>query len=122
MGHEAPDPGVKIVAPRRFKHWTYLNAEGREIWGHLFPKRMVPVLSMIPKHGPLGRTDSPPVDYYMVYWEELTPLQKHGIVEIILEKLGGSREELEEQIVEKGLPLRRSLTDGSGTNHPGFFL
>lgn len=110
------------MKPRRFKHWAYLNAEGRELWGHLFGDRQVPVVSMLPQKGFLGPRGDPPEEFYLVYWDELTTLQKHGILEKVLEKRGGSRAEIEAQIAEKGLPLRRSLTDGSGTSHPGFFL
>jgi len=58
---------------RRFKHWAYLNEEGMEIFGDAFPDKTVPVLSMIPKYGPLGTPDATPENYFIVQWVEDAP-------------------------------------------------
>lgn len=107
--------------PRRFKHWAYLNTEGMKIWSEVFPDRTVPVLSMVPMVGPLGTPDNIE-EYFKVYWDELTEDQIEGIYEILCEKFKVRKYQITEQLRAFGMPLRKSLTNGSGTNHPGFFV
>ena len=107
---------------RRFKHWAYLNEKGMEIFGDAFPDKTVPVLSMIPKYGPLGSPDATPERYFIVKWDELKSKQPEKILEILAERFEVTEAEVLKQIAEMGLPLRKSLTNGSGTNHPGFFI
>jgi len=107
---------------RRFKHWAYLNEEGMKTWGNIYPDRTVPVLSMIPKYGPLGSPDSPPQNYFLVYVEELTEEQLEAILDILAERFKAPQQDIRKEIMERGLPLRKTLTNGSGTNHPGLFL
>ena len=107
---------------RRFKHWAYLNKEGMETWKEVYPDGTVPVLSMIPQYGPLGSPDAPPQRYFVVYIEELTEEQIEKTLDILTERFNVPREEMREEFMEHGIPLRRSLTSGSGTNHPGLFL
>jgi len=104
---------------RKFKHWAYLNEEGMKVFGAVFPDKTVPVLSMICQVTALPIGDK---EIYMVYFDELTDEQIEKIINILVEKQGGPREDLEKQIKEYGLPLRRELTSGSGTNHIGLFL
>lgn len=106
---------------RKFKHWAWLNPEGMEQFGDAFPDKRVPVLSMIPKYGPLGRSESPPEHYFIVQWDELEEEAKEIILDLLSEKFGATRGEIKGQVVEIGLPLRESLTNGAGTDHPGFF-
>ena len=107
---------------RRFKHWAYLNEEGKKFFGEVYPDGIVPVLSMIPMYGPLGSPDSPSQQYFMVYLDELTEEQMEKTLDILTERFMAPREEMRKEFREHGLPLRKSLTNGSGTNHPGFFL
>jgi len=104
---------------RRFKHWAYLNEEGMKIFGDVFPDKTVPILSMIPQYVKLPIGDK---RIYKVYFDELTDEQIEKIINILVEKQGGPREDLEKQIKEYGLPLREELTSGSGTNHVELFL
>ena len=103
---------------RKFKHWAWLNEEGMKIFGAVFPDRKVPVLSMIWQTATLPIGDK---DIFKVYLEELTDEQIETLFEILVEKFKAPREDLEKQIKEYGLPLRRELTNGSGTNNPGLF-
>lgn len=119
MDHENQDEEEMIM--KKFRHWAYLNPEGMEIWGEVFPDRTVPVLSMIPKYGPLGSPDAPPEHYFIVQWDELTEDQAEDLLELLAKKFGCTNAEIKGQVAEIGLPLRKSLTNGSGTNHPGFF-
>jgi len=104
---------------RRFKHWAYLNEEGMKTFGPVFPDRKVPVLSMI------WQTVTLPIgnkEVFMVYFEELTNEQMNILLDILVKKFKAPKEDVENYIKKDGLPLRRELTNGSGTNHPGLFL
>jgi len=107
---------------RMTQHWAYLNEEGMKTWGHIYPDKTVPVLSMIPQYGPLGPPDSPPQHYFLVYLAELTEKQLEATLDILTERFQAPREVMRKEFMEHGLPLRQSLTNGSGTNNPGMFL
>lgn len=104
---------------RRFKHWAYLNPEGMEVFGDAFPDKTIPVVSMVPQYGPLG--NAPPEYYFKVQWDELKKEAREIVLEIMSKKFGATKGEVKRHIAEIGLPLRQSLTNGSGTDHPGFF-
>lgn len=106
---------------RRFKHWAYLNEEGMELFGDVFPDKIVPVVSILHRRGPLGAPDNIE-DYFVVQWDELTDEQKDGILETLGKKFKVTKGQIKGQIAEMGMPLRKSLTYGSGSNHPGFFF
>jgi len=106
---------------RRFRHWAYLNDVGMDLFGEVFPDKQVPVVSMIWKVGPLGSPDNIE-DHFLVQWDELTEEQQSQAIIILGDKFGGNDLQILKQIHESGLPLRKSLTNGSGTDHPGFFL
>lgn len=91
------------------------------MFGDIFPDRRVPVLSMIWKTGEVGEKGNV-IDFFTVQWDELTDEQRNDILWILSFKFNISASEIEKQILKEGMPLRRSLTNGSGTNHPGLFL
>ena len=104
---------------RRFKHWAYLNEEGMKLFGAVFPDKEVPVLSMLWQVVTLPIGDK---EIFKVYLGELTDEQNETLFEILVEKFKASREDVEKHIKEYGLPLRRELTNGSGTNNPRLFF
>lgn len=106
---------------RRFKHWAHLNDEGMDLFGKVFPDKTVPVLSMIWKTGSVGNPENIE-DYFTVQWDELTEGQRYLMLEILSNKFDVKKSDIKGQIEDIGLPLRRSLTKGSGTNHPGLFI
>ena len=110
------DQGDLKMTERRFKHWAYLNEEGMKIFGAVFPDTMVPVLSFLWQVATLPIGDK---EIFMVSLDELTDEQMDLLFEILVEKFDAPREEIEKHIKEDGLPLRRELTKGSGTNHIG---
>ena len=107
------------MAERRFKHWAYLNDEGKKEWGEIFPSGMVPVVSMLPMTlnlgGKLERA-------YKVSIPELSDGQFEAVVSKIAEKFHAPKAFIRKDFLEKGIPLRESLTSGSGTNQIGLFL
>ena len=106
---------------RNFRHWAYLNDEGMKTWGDLFPDKIVPVLSMIPKVGLLGVNETP-VRFYTILWDKLTEGQREGILLILSNKSGASKEMIRTELSLTGLPLRESLTSGSGTSDISLFI
>ena len=105
-----------------FKHWAHLNEEGLKTWKGMFPNGIVPVLSMIPQNGHLGAPDSPPQPFYIVNLKELSEKQIEKILDILTERFQAPREEMRKEFMLNGIPLRQSLTSGSGTNQLGLFL
>jgi len=106
---------------RRFRHWAYLNEEGKKLYGEIFPDGQVPVLSMIPQMANLGESETPE-RVYIVYIEELSSDQFKAIVDLIAEKFKAPRSIIEAEFKNNGIPLREKLVSGAGTNHPGFFV
>lgn len=111
----------RVRIRRPFRHWASLNEEGMELFGDAFPDKIVPVVSMIPMWGPLGSPESPPQSYFLVQWDELEKEAQEILLELLSERFGSTQAEVLAQIAEVGLPLRRALTNSSGSNHPGFF-
>jgi len=110
-----------MTEKRRFRHWTYLNEEGKKLYGEIFPDGQIPVLSMIPQMAKLGESDTPE-RVYIVYVPELSEDQFKAVVDLIVEKFKAARCAVEAEFRKNGIPLRESLTSGAGTNHPGFFV
>jgi hypothetical protein len=91
-----------------------LNDEGKRIWGYAFPDGSIPVKSPVPIEGQVVGSSGPFKDgevhqFYLVYWERLTILQKKKILEHFKDRFGGSPQEVLAQIQKEGLPLRAKL-------------
>ena len=109
------------MAPRRFRHWAYLNEEGKRIYGDVFPDGTVPVVVMIQSEVKVGLSTSS-VEAYLVYHEEMAPDQVELLLSKIADKFKVSKEDVRVQMISDRIPLRRSLTDGSGTDGMAQFL
>lgn len=108
---------------RRFRHWAYLNAEGKKIYGDIFPYGNIPVVSMIPT---LCRIEGHPERCYMIYHEELGDGQFRKLVTNIAERFGVSEEVVRKHVssgkLEDRIPIRDRFIGGSGTNQMGLFV
>lgn len=83
-----------------------LNAEGKKLWGDVFPSGVVPVCSMSFSDSNVGRM-------VLVNWRLLTVQERKLVVEKI-SKLSNQPEDAILRSIEKnGLPLRESLTTGT---------
>lgn len=102
-------------------HWAYLNEEGRKLYGEVFPKGKLPVISMLPQWAKLGGSETPS-QIYLVKVSELSSEQFSKIVDIVFKNLGGPRNEIEKNFKDYNIPLRYELTSGSGTDQIGFLL
>jgi hypothetical protein len=59
---------------RKWHHWAYLNDEGKQLWGDVFPTGTVPVKVFLPQSGTLEGSEKT-VDVFLINQEELTSEQ-----------------------------------------------
>jgi len=97
---------------------AFLNDEGKKVWGSVFPDGLVPIKSPVPHTGTLDSNGDQPV--YLVDWAALTEEQRELILEELARKFRAPRADVENQILEKGMPLRASLINA--TSMPLRFL
>ena len=109
------------MTEKRWKHWAYLNDEGKKLWGDIFPTGIVPVKVMFASNASLeGQKETMKV--FTISHEELTPEQIDQILTKLAAKFNAPKEEIRKDMLRCGLPLRANLTNGSGTNQMGLFL
>jgi hypothetical protein len=108
----AHTPGqVTNMSQRRFKHWIYLNDEGKKLYGEVFPDGIVPVVSLLSSES-----------HYLLYHEELTPEQIDKLLKLLAERFSTTKQDIKNQMLKDRIPLRTSLTCGSGTNGYALFM
>ena len=108
-----------MMIERRFKHWIYLNEEGKKLYGSIFDDKDVPVLSMIPMVTSIA---GHPEKVYLLYHEELSDAQIDQLLALLSEKFNAPKEDIKEQMLKDRLPIREKYVSGAGTNHPGLFM
>ena len=101
--------------------WAYLNAEGKQHWGDIFPDGKVPIHSIVTISVKL-KGIRPTQTVYMVDWKKLTSEQQLAILEKLRTLSGASKEDSLKDILEVGLPLREKYTDCSGTSRVELFF
>ena len=105
--------------PRRFKHWIFLNEEGKKLYGDIFPDGQIPVLSMIPT---LGGIDGNPERVYLIFHEELSNEQIDQVLTLLSRKFGADKELIRHEMLKNRIPLREKYVSSSSTNHLGLFI
>jgi hypothetical protein len=105
--------------PRRFKHWIFLNEEGKKLYGKIFPDGEIPVLSMIPT---LGGIEGNAERLYLIYHEELSNEQIDQVLTLLSRKFGADKELIRHEMLKNRIPLREKYVSSSGTNHLGLFI
>ena len=106
---------------RKYRTWACLNAEGKAVWGDVFPNGEVPVQSIIAQHATLEGIDKPE-RVFLVNWKELTAQQQDAILDKISKRCGASKDVILKDILKVGLPFREKYTDGCGTSRLGLFI
>lgn len=106
---------------RKWHHWAYLNDEGKKLWGDVFPTGTVPVKVFLPQSGTLEGSEKT-VDVFLINQEELTLEQTELILTKLSTKFHAPKEAIKKELLKGQLPLRRELTNGSGTDQMGLFL
>jgi hypothetical protein len=98
-----------------------LNAEGKAVWGDVFPDGEVPVQSIIAQAATLeGIAETERV--FLVDWTELTAQQQDAVLEKLNKRSGAAKDVILKDILKIGLPLREKYTDGCGTTRMELFL
>ena len=104
---------------RRFKHWVWLNEEGKKLYGEVFPTGEVPVLSMISTlAGIAGQAER----VFLIFHEELTDEQIDKMLTLLSEKFQAPKHVIKKEMLKNRIPLREKYVSSSGTNHPGLFI
>jgi hypothetical protein len=98
-----------------------LNAEGKAVWGDVFPNGEVPVQSIIAQSATLEGVETTE-RVFLVDWNELTGKQQDAILEKLSKRRGVAREVILKDVLRIGLPLREKYTDSCGTTRLGLFI
>ncbi len=102
-----------------YQTWARLNFIGKQEWGEAFPEGKVPILSIATQQVRLERIkDTESV--FTVNWKELTQLQQQAILNKLSKKTGTSKEAIQKEILNTGLPIRRTLIQSVGTSQIEF--
>jgi hypothetical protein len=105
---------------RKFPTWAYLNTEGKQVWGNVFPDGKVPIQSIISVPATLEGIDAVQ-KIYLVDWKQLTAQQQEAVLDKLRKKSGASKPEILTDILKVGLPLRERYTEGCGTSRLELF-
>jgi hypothetical protein len=97
-----------------------LNAEGKAVWGDIFPDGEVPVQSIIAQFATLEGIDKPE-RVFLVDWKELTAEQQHAVLEKLSKRSGARKDVILKDVLKIGLPLREKYTEGCGTSRLELF-
>lgn len=64
---------------RKYRTWACLNAEGKPLFGDIFPNGEVPVQSIMPQHAKLEGVDG--IDkVFLIDWKVLTAQQQDALL------------------------------------------
>jgi hypothetical protein len=106
---------------RKYQTWAYLNAEGKAVWGDVFPEGEVPIHCIIAQPATLEGIDKTE-GVFLVDWKLLTALQQDAILEKLSKRSGSSKELILKDVLKIGLPLREKYTNGCGTSRLELFI
>ena len=105
---------------RKYRTWAYLNAEGKKVWGDVFPDGEVPIQSIIAQTATLEGIDRVE-KVFLVDWKELSAGQQNAVLEKISKRSGASKDAILKDVLKVGLPLRVNYTEGCGTSRMELF-
>jgi hypothetical protein len=105
---------------RKYKAWAYLNADGKALFGDVFPDGEVPVQSILPKQATLTGVEGTE-KVLLLDWKELTRQQQDALLSIISRTSGAGKDVILKEILKVGMPLRERYTEGGGTSQLGLF-
>jgi hypothetical protein len=105
---------------RKYRTWAYLNAEGKNVWGDVFPEGEVPIQSIIAQTATLEGIDGVEKVFF-VDWKELSAEQQNVVLDKISKRSGASKDAILKDVLKVGLPLRVNYTEGCGTSRMELF-
>ena len=115
---QTPQKGDIVLV--KFHHWAHLNEEGKKLFGEIFPDGIVPVVNMLPSPAKLGGKTT---RMFKVDIKQLSTNQMTELLEILSRKFNAPKDAIKRQIQTDGfVPLRKSMTSGSGTDQMGLFI
>jgi hypothetical protein len=104
---------------RRFRFFAFLTEEARAVFGpDIFPNGIVPITNIVPCN--CGNPELG--DFYLIYHEEMTPLEVERLLHKIAERFKSPVVEVEMQMMEKRIPLRACMVEATGTDTLVWFL
>ena len=106
---------------RKYRTWACLNAEGKVVWGDVFPDGEVPVQSMIAQPAALEGIEKTE-RVFLVDWKELTAQQQEAILEKLSKRSGAAKNVILKDVLNVGLPLREKYVESCGTTRLGLFV
>jgi hypothetical protein len=105
------------------KDWIYLNEEGMELFGDVFPDGKVPVISILPitfEHPTLPE----PNTAFILKGNELSEETIQNLILKLAKKFKTPKKDhpdLEQEILNNRVPVRTKLTSGFGTSRPQMY-
>ena len=101
--------------------WARLNFEGKREWGDVFPDGKVPIQSIATQRAKLeGIKDIESV--FTVDWKALADWQQQAVLEKLSQQSGATKEAIQKEILQVGLPVRRKYIQSCGISQLEFFL
>ena len=110
--------GDRGESKRRFRHWVFLNREGKKVFGDVFPDGMVPVVSMIPGSAVVGGQEE---RVYLVF-HEMSESQISMLSKKLAVKFGATEVDVKAQMIKDRIPLRARYTEGAATDGLPLFV
>jgi len=104
---------------RRFWHNVFLNAEGKKLFGEVFPDGLVPVVSMIPGVAVIGGVEE---RIYLVFHEEMSEDQIARLSQLLAGVFGAPEVAVKAELLKNRIPLRAKYTDGAASNALPMFI
>jgi hypothetical protein len=91
---------------------AFLNDEGKQHWGAVFPSGDVPVKSPFPIEAELEGLG--PERVFIVDWKGLSYAEQDAVLEKLRKKSGASKEDIRKEIERVGFPLRERYVRSVG--------
>ncbi len=98
-----------------YQDWCYLNEEGMKEYGHIFPNKTIPIVSMIGIKFEHPKLEEPELAY-LLRGTDLTEEQIEKLIKNALSRFDElDKEVIKTTILTNQVPIRQKLTSGAGT-------
>jgi len=102
----------------KYTFWVHLNAEGKKIYGGIFPDLIIPTMTMVPV---LGDIEGRPTRIYIIDYKAIPEKQLNKLISFLAENFKAPEEAIKKQMNTIGIPIRANLVSSAGTDNPGRF-
>lgn len=104
---------------RKYNFWIHLNAEGKKIYGHIFPDLLIPTMRMTPI---LGDIEGRPTKIYIIDHKAMPEKQLDKLIKFLAGNFEAPEEAIKKQMEDIGIPIRANLVSSAGTDNIGRFI